>query len=148
MTSKRKRKRTRPKPKHSTPSPQKIKAILRKMPSNLSFYFYEDMGKPTGQVATSLLDLNRMFASAQSQGAQASLMFHMRRGDFATWIREAVGDSELANQIAKIQPDDRRLQRKLHKTVDDRIQKLKESLIKHSIVPEDHQAIMYIEQMH
>lgn len=148
MTAKRKRQRTRPKSTHPTPSPQKIKAILRDLPSNLSFHFYEEIGRPIGQVATNLLDLNHIFASAQSQGAHASLMFHMRRGDFATWIREAVGDSELANKIAKIQPDDRRLQRKLHKTVDDRIQKLKESLIKHSIVPEDHPAMMHLEQMH
>lgn len=148
MTSKRKKKRTRPKSTHSTPSPQKIKAILRDLPSNLSFHFYEEIGKPIGQVATNLLDLSRIFASAQSQGAQASLMFHMRRGDFAKWIREVVGDSELANKIAKIQPDDRRLQSKLYKTVDDRIQKLKEAWIKHSIIPEDHPAMMYLEQMH
>jgi hypothetical protein len=148
VTSKRKRKSTKPKQRYSTPSQQKIEAILRDLPSNLAFHFYEDIGKPSGQVAINLLEFDHILASAKSGKDQASLKFHLQRGDFAAWIRQAIGDSELADKIAKIKPNHRSLARKLHKTVDDRINQLKEALIEFSIVPEDYPSRKHLDLVH
>jgi hypothetical protein len=130
------------------PSQRKVKAILRNLPLEMNFHFYEEIGKPTGQVASSLLDFSSKLASANSPQTQASLTFHMKRGDFATWIRQAIGDSELADKIGEISPNDHNLAEKLHQTLDGRIQQLKEAVIEYSIIPEDRDATTHIELMH
>jgi len=130
------------------PSQQKIKAILRDLPPNLAFHFYEEMGRPTGQVAISLLDFCSKLASVESPQTHGSLRFHMKRGDFANWIKQTLGDSELASKINIISPNDRSLAKKLHKTVNGRIKQLKEALIEHSIVPEDHLSMAHFELVH
>lgn len=131
-----------------TPSPQKIKTILRDLPLEQSFHFYEEIDKPTGQVATNLLDFCSKLASAESPQARTSLTFHVRRGDFATWIRDAIGDSELADKIGKINPNNPRLAKSLHMTVDNRIKQLKEALVEYSVIPEGQQAIPYVQRTH
>jgi hypothetical protein len=145
MKTKQKGKESKSRRSYSTLSQRKIKAILRDLPLEMSFHFYEEIGKPTGQVATSLLDFCSKLASAQSLQLQASLVFHMKRGDFATWIKQAVGDRELADKIKGISADDHNLAEKLHKTVDDRIKELKETTIEYSIIPEDRTAPTYVE---
>jgi hypothetical protein len=131
----------------SMPSQQKLNAILRELSAAQRFHFYEDIGKPTGHVATSLLDLRAKLASAQSPQAQASLTFHTRRGDFAAWIREAIGDLELADKISQISPDDRRLAQKLHKAVDERVKQLKAGLVDFAVIPEDQRIMPSVEQV-
>ncbi|MDH5634841.1 MAG: DUF5752 family protein [Candidatus Bathyarchaeota archaeon] len=131
----------------SIPSQQKLKAILRDMSAAQHFRFYEDIGKPTGHVATSLLDLCAKLASAQSPQAHASLTFHSRRGDFAAWIREAIGDLELADKISQINPDDQRLAKKLHKTVEERVKHLKAGLVDFAVIPEDQRIMPSVEQV-
>jgi hypothetical protein len=148
MRQKQKRKSSKQKPSYSTPSERQTKAILKDLPVETSFHFYEEIGKPTGQVATSLLDFCSKLASAQSLQLQASLVFHMKRGDFVTWIKQSVGDSELADMIGKISADDRDLAEKLHQAVDDRIKQLREATIDYSIIPEDHDIITYVELAH
>ena len=130
---------------HSVPSPRKIKAILRDLPPELRFQFYEDVGRPTGQESSSLLDFCCKLGSAQSPQLYASLTFHMRRGDFAAWIEEAVGDSELATKINRIDPNGSSLAKKLHRTVDTRIRQLKGALMEYSIVPEDQPSAVHLE---
>ena len=147
MRQKQKRKSSK-KSSYSTPSQRQTKAILKDLPVETSFHFYEEIGKPTGQVATSLLDFCGKLASAQSLQLQASLVFHMKRGDFATWIKKAVGDSELADMIGKISVDDQNLAEKLHQTVDNRIKQLKEATIEYSIIPEDSDVLAHIELAH
>ncbi len=124
-------------PKTSKSSNEKIRAILRTLPDNLVFHFYEEIDKPSGQVATSLLDFYDKIASFQTPQGRNSLAFHMKRGDFAVWVREAVGDPELAEKISKISSRDPHLKRKLQKTVNQRITQLKETLLEFSIIPED-----------
>jgi hypothetical protein len=131
----------------SIASQQKLKAILRDLSAAQHFRFYEDIDKPTGHVATSLLDLCAKLASAQSPEAQASLTFHTRRGDFAAWIRETIGDMELAEKISQISPDDRRLAKKLHRTVDERVRQLKAGLVDFAVIPEDQRVMPSVEQM-
>jgi len=148
MLSKRKSRRTSSTSGYSPLSEQKTKAILRDLPLNLAFHFYEDIDKPTGQVATSLLDFCNKLASAQSPQALTSLIFHMERGDFVAWIRNTIGDSELADKIAQISTNDRLLAKKLHQTVEQRIKQLKETLIEHSIIPEDQTPVIRPEWIH
>jgi hypothetical protein len=145
MRTKNKSKRTKRTPSYSVPSQRKIKAILRDLPLEMNFHFYEDVGKPTGQVASSLLDFSSKLASANSPQAQASLTFHMKRGDFATWIRQAIGDSELADKIGEISPNDHNLAERLRGTLDNRIQQLKEAIIEYSIIPEERDATTHVE---
>jgi len=114
----------------------------------MSFRFYQEIGKPTGQVATSLLDFCSKLASAQSLQLQASLVFHMKRGDFVMWIKQTLGDRELADKIREISADDHNLAEKLHQTVADRIKELKEATIEYSIIPEDRNPPMYVELAH
>jgi hypothetical protein len=130
------------------PSQRKVKAILIDLPQEMSFHFYEEIGKPNGQVATGLLDFCSKLASAQSLQLQASLVFHMKRGDFVTWIKQAVGDVELANEIGKISADEHNLAEKLHQTVDTRIRELKKMTIEYSIIPEDNSTASYVELAH
>jgi hypothetical protein len=148
MRQKQKGKKPKLRASYSTPSQRKTKAILKDLPLETSFHFYEEIGKPTGQVATSLLDFCSKLASAQSLQLQASLVFHMKRGDFVTWIKQVVGDSELADKIGKISADDHNLAEKLHQTVDDRIKQLKEATIEYSIIPEERDALTYVELAH
>lgn len=130
------------------PSQRKAKAILKDLPHEKSFHFYEEIGKPNGQVATGLLDFCTKLASAKSFQLQASLVFHMKRGDFVTWIKQAVGDPELADEVGKISADDHNLAEKLHQIVDTRIKELKEMTIEYSIIPEDSNAAPYVELAH
>ena len=56
-----------------------------------------------------------------------SVEFHFKRGDFALWIRETLGDSELANEINRVSKTIRgeELRTAIHQTVDARLTKLK-----------------------
>lgn len=133
---------------YSVSSGRKTTAILKDLPLEMSFHFYAEIGKPTGQVATSLLDFCGKLASAQSLQLQTSLVFHMKRGDFVTWIKQSVGDLELADSINEISADDHYLAEKLHQTVDNRIKQLKETTIEYSIIPEDRDALTYVKLAH
>lgn len=148
MKQRQKRKSSKQKPSYSSTSQRKTKAILRDLPVELGFHFYEEIDKPTGQVATSLLDFCNKLTSVQSSQLLASLVFHMKRGDFAAWIKEAVGDAELAEKISKISPDEHNLVDRLRQTVDNRINQLKATTIEYAIIPEDHDAITHVELAH
>jgi len=148
MKQKQKRSSAKQKTSYSSTSQRQTKAILRDLSVEQGFHFYEEIGKPTGQVATSLLDFCNKLASSQSPQLQASLVFHMKRGDFAAWIKESVGDSELAEKIGKISPDEHNLAQKLRQTVDNRINQLKAVTIEYAIIPEDRDAVTYVELAH
>lgn len=132
-------KKTKRKTRHGnlTLSQKKIQSILRTLPHDAAFHFYEEIGKPTGQVAMSLLDFRDRIVDANTPQARASLVFHAKRGDFTNWVRDTLGDSELADQISKISPDDALLKKKLYNVVSQRIQQLKEMLKTYTLVPED-----------
>lgn len=110
-----------------------IKRILRTVPRAKAFYFYEEIGKPAGQVATSLLDFRNKINTAHS----ASLVFHLRRKDFENWVREVIGDSALAKRIGTIDPNTFDLKMKLCATVNTRIKELRETLPSSTAIPEN-----------
>jgi hypothetical protein len=103
-----------------------IEAIraLRTVSDREAFYFYEDVGRPTGESAKNLTDFLQKTESVKPE----SLLFHLQRKDFQNWIKNTLGDSGLAREIGRIRAsnnDD--LRTKIHCTVESRIRKLQEA---------------------
>jgi hypothetical protein len=98
--------------------------VLRTVKEQEAFYFYEAIGKPTGEVAQNLTDFLDKVKSVKPE----SLMFHLQRKDFQHWIEKILGDSKLAEKLEGISPsstDDIRM--RIYKTVENRIKQLQES---------------------
>ncbi|MGQ9640628.1 MAG: hypothetical protein ACUVUF_00700 [Candidatus Bathycorpusculaceae bacterium] len=96
--------------------------VLRNLKDEEAFYFYEDIGKPTGQVARSLSD----FLDKVNSVTLESLNFHLERGDFQNWIKETLGDVKLAARINQIMPSkNEKLREQITEIVGNRLQKLK-----------------------
>ena len=109
-------------------SRDQIARILGTLSQEKAFFFYEDVGRPTGDSATSLTD----FCTKINTVASASLSFHLKREDFESWIKNAIGDIELANRVAKIRKTkaawkrDATLRRKLYRVFRDRVVELQD----------------------
>ena len=109
-------------------SRDQITRILGTVVHDKAFFFYEDIGKPVGDFATSLTEL----CSRINSVAPVSLAFHLKRGDFENWARNAIGDSELANRIAKLRKaktiwkNDVTLRKKMYAVVRDRVAELQD----------------------
>jgi hypothetical protein len=114
-------------------SQSEVKEILRAVPRDEAFYFYEEVGKPVGCIATSLVDFRDKINTVR----WSSLVFHMKRKDFENWIKGIIGDSELAKRISNIRPSDFDLKTKLCATVDLRIKELREMSSTSAVVSED-----------
>ena len=96
--------------------------ILRILRDEEAFYFYEAIGKPTGENAQSLSDFLEKMKSVKLE----SLLFHLQRKDFQTWIEKTLGDSKLARKMDGIPPShDDDLRTKIHATVENRIKELR-----------------------
>lgn len=95
--------------------------ILRTVGDHEAFFFYEAVGKPTGEVARNLSDLLNKLKTAKSE----SLIFHLQRKDFENWVQKILSDSRLAKQLGKISPTGRSDVRKsVCRTVEKRIKEL------------------------
>lgn len=98
--------------------------ILRTVESQETFYFYENIGRPTGEVARNLTELLEKIQSAKSE----SLMFHFQRRDFENWIEKILGDSKLAQELRQISSSNcNELRKNICKTIKTRIKELKQS---------------------
>ena len=96
--------------------------ILRTVRNDEAFYFYEAIGKPTGEMARSLSDFIEKTNSVKLE----SLLFHLQRKDFQNWIKKTLSDPKLARRIGSIPPtynDDLRI--KIHTIVENRIKELR-----------------------
>lgn len=107
--------------------------ILRTVRDQEAFYFYEAVGKPTGEIAKNLLDFLDKVKSVKSE----SLTFHLQRRDFQNWVDKILGDSKLAAKLEGISPsnsdsDDVRMN--IYKTIENRINELKESSVQIRVV--------------
>jgi len=102
-------------------SQSEVEKILRTVPRDAAFYFYEEVGKPVGYIATSLVDFRDKINAVR----WSSLVFHLNRKDFENWIKVVIGDSELAKKISNISPDDFNLKNELFTTIGKRINELK-----------------------
>jgi hypothetical protein len=98
--------------------------ILRTVEDEEAFYFYEALGKPTGESAKSLSDFLAKIKSAKLE----SLMFHLQREDFQNWVKKTLGDPKLARKLNGIKPSyDDNLRIKIHATVENRIEELRKA---------------------
>jgi len=98
--------------------------ILRTVKDPEAFYFYEAIGKPTGEVARNLHDFAEKVKSVRSE----SLLFHSQRSDFPNWIEKILGDSKLAEQLRQISPSNSAdVRTTICRTVENRIDELKQA---------------------
>jgi len=106
----------------------RIQKILGNVVYDKAFFFFDDIGKPSGGYAVSLSDFCNKINTITSK----SLAFHLKRGDFENWTREIIGDIELSKRIGKLKTrktiwkNDASLRTKLHATVRDRIAELQD----------------------
>lgn len=75
-----------------------VSKILRNVSEQEGFHFYLAIGEPTGKTAVSLADFVEKLEVIDVQ----SVNFHYARKDFEKWIREVLGDAELALRLGRI----------------------------------------------
>jgi hypothetical protein len=103
-----------------------IARVLGTVVYDKAFFFYEDLGKPTGQFAVSISDFCNKISSVPTK----SLAFHLKRGDFEKWIKEIIGDAELSDRLGKLKTnkamwrEETTLRNNLNATVKERINEL------------------------
>jgi len=96
--------------------------IMRTVKDEEAFYFYEALGKPTGESARSLPDYLGKIKSVKLE----SLLFHLERKDFQNWIKKTLGDPKLARKLDRIKPSyNDNLRTKIHAAVENRIKELR-----------------------
>jgi predicted transcriptional regulator len=78
-----------------------LKAFIP-LEENMSFHFYTRIGYPTVFSAQSLADFYRLSRQIEAE----SLEFHLYRGDFENWLKDAYNDEELAEKLNKLKEAD------------------------------------------
>jgi phage anti-repressor protein len=105
---------------------QEAVKILRNVSNSEAFHFYENVGKPTGESAKSLLEFLNVVNTIKLE----SLQFHLERKDFQAWFKETLKDYELAERIESISPANKeKLRTKIHEIVERRLQELRDTFI-------------------
>jgi hypothetical protein len=84
---------------------KETKDPLRIVPHAQGFHFYISVGDYCGVTAHSLEE----FADALQYVCSEAIRFHFERGDFQNWIRDVMGDDELAQGIDDIKTCERHL---------------------------------------
>jgi Family of unknown function (DUF5752) len=112
--------------KNQTPEKQKNLSLLKTFPYEKGFHFFTELGKYTGITATSIVEFDEKLKIAPI----LSVTFHFQRQDFQKWLRNVVGDEELAKRIDGIAEitwsSDEILRKDLLKTVQSRVAELTE----------------------
>ena len=104
-------------------APQSTKA-LRTVGEKEAFYFYEAVGKPTGQNAKSLYDFLEKVKTVKTE----SLAFHLQRKDFQNWAEKILGDSKLSRALERVQATNNAdVRMLLSEIIQHRIKELKQS---------------------
>ena len=86
-------------------SGNETKDLLRVVPRVQGFHFCKAIGCYIGVTSCSLEEL----ADAIQKACSEAVIFHFERGDFQNWIRDIIGDNELAHRIDKIKMCSRQL---------------------------------------
>ena len=102
---------------------EQVARILSTVTYERAFWFYNGLGKPSGEHAISLLD----FCNKLKVVSYESLIFHLKRRDFQNWISEVIGDADLASRLDKIQAKNNALRGTLCAFVSNRIKELQDS---------------------
>lgn len=115
--------------KRKTPNYRNLEAgteaakILRNVRDEEAFYFYEAIGKPTGEIARSLPEFLDKIKSVKPE----SLLFHLQRRDFQNWIERTLVDPKLSQEIDEISRSNRSQARtRIYTTIENRIKELTE----------------------
>jgi Family of unknown function (DUF5752) len=115
-----------PKAKSQPQAPQpKTQALLGSVPFENGFHFYIALGKYTGITVNSLSE----FAEKLQVIPVESVVFHFQRDDFQKWIRDEIGDEQLAKRLDELKhwpswSSEENLRKELVKTVQKRISEL------------------------
>jgi predicted DNA-binding protein len=105
---------------------QKATKILRNVSDAEAFYFYENIGRPTGKSARNLLD----FLNTVNMIKLESLQFHLERKDFQKWFKETLGDYQLAERMEKIRPaGNEELRARIKEALESRLRELEDTYI-------------------
>ena len=101
----------------------KYSELLAVVSYDRGFHFFTAIGHYTGETAASLVN----FAAELQHIEVDSVNFHFRRHDFQNWIREVIGDKELAERIGQIETElsGEDLRKELVKIAQTRITELK-----------------------
>ena len=83
----------------------KTRSPLRVVPHVQGFHFYTAVGDYCGVSVHSLEE----FADAVQYVCSEAIVFHFERGDFQSWIRDVIGDNELAKKLGDIKMCERHL---------------------------------------
>jgi hypothetical protein len=103
---------------------------VRTVGNQEAFYFYEGIGKPTGEVARSLFDFLDILKIVKSE----SLVFHLERKDFQNWVENVIGDKKLAEKLGRISSSEHdNVRMKICNNVENRIKQLGRSSLAISI---------------
>jgi hypothetical protein len=96
--------------------------ILRTVPIQQAFLFYTDIGEYTGIYADNLIDFHKKIDTVPL----ASIDFHFKRGDFVKWLRDTLGDKQLAVKINSVKTSmkPRKIKTSLKRTVKLRLNQL------------------------
>jgi Family of unknown function (DUF5752) len=99
--------------------------LLNSVPFENGFHFFTELGKYTRITASSTVEFAEKLQIIPIQ----SVTFHFQRQDFQKWLRNTVGDEELAKRIDQIKAgsQDENLRKELFKTVHNRITELTKS---------------------
>lgn len=73
-------------------------AWIRDVPEHMIFQFYYGDDRPVGWIARNMENLLWCIAHVPIE----SIEYHLKNGHFSKWIREAIGDLELADEIIRI----------------------------------------------
>ena len=72
--------------------------FLRTIPKNEGLELFKAPGEFTGKTATSLSDLADKIKSVDIRAVN----YHFKRREFEKWIRNSIGDEELARRFGKL----------------------------------------------
>jgi uncharacterized protein DUF5752 len=87
------------KAKKETIDRDKALLITSSVPVEKGFHFFTELKKPLGIFATSIFEFSDQLKKVNA----TSLEFHMKRNDFARWLRDVIRDDTLANEFDKFQ---------------------------------------------
>jgi len=99
--------------------------ILRSLPIDKGFTFFYEFARPTQWTVYSLEE----FESALKAVDVKSIEFHNERGDFERWIRQVIGDNQLAEELEALSKEklkDENLRKRMLDVVKRRIRSLKQ----------------------
>jgi hypothetical protein len=101
--------------------------ITSSVPVEKGFHFFTEIRKPLGVFATSIFEFSDQLKKVNA----ASLEFHLKRNDFARWLRDVVRDDTLANEFDRFQRVElagEKLRSKLVEITEKRCKELAEAL--------------------